>query len=140
MTDLEMGSGSIPGRLGATAQVVDGQLVLALRPQAEVLHHGIVRTSVLAYLVDCVAGITFDVDATAWSLTSDLSVKACPVEAPACITGTCEVVRAGKRTTTAAVDLTGDDGEAIAVGVVGFTRVAVPPAQQPRLTFSLDDI
>jgi hypothetical protein len=70
MTDISGPGTSLPSRLGVTARFEDGRLVLELRPQEEALHRRIVRASVLAFVVDVVAGIPLDQDADMWTLTS----------------------------------------------------------------------
>ena len=60
----------------------DGEFRLRLHPRAELLHHGAVRASVIAFMIDVVAGIVLDDNPYAWMLTSDMSVRMRPVPAP----------------------------------------------------------
>jgi len=57
MTDIPGPGTPVPSRLGVTARYEDGELVLDLAPRPETLHHGVVRASVLSFLVDAAAGI-----------------------------------------------------------------------------------
>ena len=70
---------AVPARLGTTASFDERGLVIHLTPRPEVLVHGIVRASVVAYAIDCVAGITLDGDEDTWTFTTDLSVRLQPV-------------------------------------------------------------
>jgi acyl-coenzyme A thioesterase PaaI-like protein len=137
VTDLPVEIASLPGRLGVTARLEDGQLVLDLEPSAAVLHHGVVRTSVLSYLVDCVAGIPLDLGVDGWTLTTDMSVRARPIPAPARVTARFRLLRDGRRSATGAVDLHAEDGSAIATGAIGFARIprreGDPPKPRPTL-------
>ena len=53
-----LGAEPVPSRLGVTPRIEDGELVLDLTPRPEVLHHGVVRASVLSFAIDAVAGHT----------------------------------------------------------------------------------
>src|SRR5688572_23568159 len=100
MTDLPLHTESLPAQLGATARLDGGDLVVELDPHPAVLHHGIVRTSVLAYLVDCVAGIPLDRDPEAWTLTTDLTVRTRPVAAASRVSARFRPLREGRRSAT----------------------------------------
>ena len=66
---------SLLHRLGVSARLRDGELLLELTPQPHILRHGVVRASMVSFLVDGVAGIHADDDDMGmWTLTSDLSV------------------------------------------------------------------
>jgi acyl-coenzyme A thioesterase PaaI-like protein len=141
MTDI-MGPGtSVPSRLGVTARFEDGELVLELTPQPATLHHGIVRASVIAFLIDAAAGIPLDQDPDAWTLTSDMSVLMRPMPAPRRIDATNTILRQSTRSATCLVELTTEDGAPIATGAIGFARIPrkatdppkplVPPGQAP---------
>ncbi|HXX89805.1 MAG TPA: hypothetical protein VEI83_06260 [Acidimicrobiales bacterium] len=136
MTDTFADGSFLVSRLGVTARIEDEQLVLALEPRAEVLHHGMVRASVLSFLVDAVAGVVVDEDPDQWALTSDMSVRMRPRRAPRHIEATGRVLRRGRRSATSVVELTADGGEPLATGAIGFTKIARretdPP--KPRLT------
>jgi acyl-coenzyme A thioesterase PaaI-like protein len=134
MTDLPTPESSVPARLGVEARFEDGELVLELTPQDAILHHGMVRASVLAYVVDAAAGICVDGDQTVWTLTTDLSVRARAMAPPASVTSSTRVLRRGGRSASCLVELTADDGSAVATGVAGFAhkprRADDPPKPQ----------
>jgi acyl-coenzyme A thioesterase PaaI-like protein len=141
MTDLPLDHvHSLPGRLGALARVQDGELVLDLEPFAELLHHGVVRASVLSYLVDCVAGIPLDSDPTAWTLTTDMTVRARPIPAPPKVIASFRPLREGKRSATGAVDLRTEQGEAVGTGAIGFTRVPRREGDPVKPDFTVADV
>ena len=52
MTDIPNAYASVPGRLGVAARFEDGEFSMLLFPQPEVLHHGMVRASVISYVID----------------------------------------------------------------------------------------
>jgi len=122
VTDIPTTAMAVPTRLGVTARIEDGEFTLDLIPQPETLHHGVVRASVLAYVIDAVTGIAADDDPGVWTLTSDLSVRMRPIPAPALISGVSTVVRQGRRSVTCTVELTAD-GELVATGAAGFVKV-----------------
>jgi acyl-coenzyme A thioesterase PaaI-like protein len=132
MTDLSSAATSLPSRLGVSVRFEDGQLVLELRPQAETLHHGIVRASVLAFVVDVVAGIPLDQDADMWTLTSDMSVRMRPLPAPERIDATSTILRQGRRSATSLVEMSTDQGAPIATGAIGFTKIPRKPTDPPK--------
>ncbi len=132
MTDVSNPGMSLPSRLGVAARFVDGELVLELTPQEEALQHGIVRASVLSFVVDVVAGIPLDQDASVWTLTTDMSVRMRPVPAPGRIDATSRIVRQGGRSATCLVELTTDDGAPIATGAIGFAKVPRKPSDPPK--------
>lgn len=132
MTDIPGSNRPIPGRLGVQARLQDGDLVLDLSPTAEVLHHGIIRASVLSFLVDSVAGIPIDDDPTAWALTTDMTVRMRPVAAPACVTAVNRVVRRGGRSVTCMSQITTEDGTLVAAGATGFARIPRKEGDPPK--------
>lgn len=132
MTDVSNQGMSVPSRLGVAARFVDGDLILELTPQAEVLHHGMVRASVLSFVVDVVAGIPLDQDASVWTLTTDMSVRMRPDPAPDRIEARGTIVRQGGRSATSLVELTTEDGAPIAAGAIGFAKVPRQPADPPK--------
>jgi acyl-coenzyme A thioesterase PaaI-like protein len=134
MTDVSEPGISLPGRLGVSARLDDGTLVLELIPTAGTLHHGIVRASVLAFVIDVVAGIPLDQDAGMWTLTSDMTVRMRPVPAPERIIATGTILRQGRRSATSRVDLVTDQGAPIATGAIGFARVPRRPGEPPKPT------
>ena len=86
MTDLPANLHSVPGGLGATGLVDERGLVIELEPRTELLHHGVLRASVISFAVDVVAGVTLDTDPDAWTFTTDLTLRMRPVPAPGRIT------------------------------------------------------
>jgi acyl-coenzyme A thioesterase PaaI-like protein len=115
-------------------------LILELTPQEETRHHGIVRASVLSFVVDVVAGIPLDQDGAAWTLTSDMSVRMRPVPAPARIDAVSRVLRQGRRSATCLVELTTDEGRPIASGAIGFAKIARRPTDPPKPNVPLGQV
>jgi len=132
MTDISGPGLSVPSRLGVTARFEDGSLTIELRPKEETLHHGVVRASALAFVVDVVAGIPLDQDAGVWTLTSDMSVRMRPVPAPERIDATSTILRQGRRSATCLVELTTDQGAPVAVGAIGFVNVSRRATDPPK--------
>jgi acyl-coenzyme A thioesterase PaaI-like protein len=132
MTDVSGPGMSVPGRLGVTARVEDGDLVLELTPQKESLHHGVVRASVLSFVIDVVAGIPLDQDADVWTLTSDMSVLMRPMPAPERIDATNTILRLSRRTGTCLVELRTDKGAPIATGAIGFAKIPRKATDPPK--------
>lgn len=135
MTDLPAVL-SVPARLGVTGRLDGDRLVLVLEPRAEVLVHGMVRASVLAYAVDAVAGITVDRDRDTWTFTTDLSLRVRPLPAPRQVLAGAAVLRRGRRSVTCGVELTGDDGGPVGTAVIGFAHVPRRPGDpvKPDIT------
>jgi acyl-coenzyme A thioesterase PaaI-like protein len=123
---------SVPGRLGVTARFEDGEFRLDLTPLPQTLHHGVVRASVLSFVIDAVAGIAIDDDTSVWSLTSDMSVRMRPVPAPARISAVNRIVRRGRRSVTCTVELTTDAGAPVATGAIGFAKVPRKRTDPPK--------
>jgi acyl-coenzyme A thioesterase PaaI-like protein len=140
MTDLLGDNVSVPSRLGVTAEFVDGEFQVQLRPRAGVLRHGAVRASVVAFMIDVVAGIVLDTDPDAWTLTSDMSVRMQPRPAPEWIYTRSTILRQGRRSATATVDLLTGDGETMATGAIGFARVPRRENDPPKPSVSHDRI
>ena len=132
MTDISDHSRSVPARLGVSARFEDGQLMLDLTPQAATLHHGILRASVLAFVIDAAAGIGVDGGQDVWTLTSDLSVRMRPVPAPELVSSTSRLLRQGRRASSCLVDLAAGDGSPVASGVAGFTTIPRRPDDPPK--------
>jgi acyl-coenzyme A thioesterase PaaI-like protein len=124
--------GSVVARLGVTAELGDGTFRLELEPRPETMHHGMVRASVLSFLVDAVAGIMADDDPDAWALTSDMSILVRPRPAPARVSAVGRVLRRGKRSVTSAVELTDEAGAPVGTGAVGFARLDRRPTDPPK--------
>jgi acyl-coenzyme A thioesterase PaaI-like protein len=143
VTDISPTVVSVPGRLGVAARYEDGELRFDLLPTPETLHHGVVRASVLSFVIDAVAGITLDQDPDMWTFTSDMSVRMRPVPAPDHIEAVNTIVRRGRRSATCRVELTAGDGSPIATGAIGFVNITrkesdppkflLPPEEAPRL-------
>jgi acyl-coenzyme A thioesterase PaaI-like protein len=115
-----------------TARFEDGQLILELTPQPETLHHGVVRASVLSFVIDAVAGIPVDQDTGMWTLTSDMSVRMRPVPAPSWIDATNTILRQSRRSAACLVELTTDDGVPIATGAIGFSKIPRQATDPPK--------
>ena len=123
MTDLLDGDASLPNRLGLNAELHDGEFQMQLRPRPEVLRHGAIRASVLALMIDVVAGVVVDDDPEVWTFTSDMSIRMRPLKAPGSIFTRTTMLRRGNRSATAAVDLVSGQGEPVATGAIGFAKV-----------------
>ncbi len=140
MTDLPIHVDSLPARMGTTARLADGELLIEIAPRPPVLRHGVIRTSVLSYLVDCVAGIPLDRDPDAWTLTTDMTVRARPVPAPSRVTARFRLLREGRRSATGAVDLLTADGEVLGTGAIGFARVPRKVGDPPKVDLPTEDL
>ncbi len=132
MTDFPSADASVPTRLGLGARVEGDELVLQLRPRPETMHHGIVRASVLSFVVDAAAGIPVDDDPEVWMLTTDMSVRMRAVPAPARVDSHAAVLRRGGRSSTSSVDIVSDRGDLIAVGAASFAKVRRRPDDPPK--------
>ena len=131
---------SVPGRLGATGLVDDRGLVIELEPHAAVLTHGIVRISVITFIVDVVAGVTLDTDPDAWTFTTDLSLRMRPVAAPARLSATGRPLREGRRSAQTHLEVVDDEGTAVAIGAIGFARVPRKPDDPPKPVVSREAV
>jgi acyl-coenzyme A thioesterase PaaI-like protein len=145
MTDLLDDEYSVPARLGVVAEVRDGDFRLRLQPRAELLHNGALRASVIAFMIDVVAGVVLDDDPDAWMLTSDMSVRMRPRRAPAFLSTRSTILRRGRRSAAAVVDLVSDEDEPVATGAIGFARVErrqtdppKPPSSSQRISAMFD--
>lgn len=132
MTDLFFDNRPVPSRLGVTAQFHQGELVMQLSPSTQVLRHGALRASVLALMIDVVAGIVIDDDPDFWTLTSDMSVRMRPLPAPESVLTRTTILRRGKRSAAAMVDLVDGEGEPFATGAIGFAKVRRRPSDPPK--------
>jgi acyl-coenzyme A thioesterase PaaI-like protein len=137
MTDISSAATSLPSRLGVGVRFEDERLVLELRPQEETRHHGIIRASVLSFVIDVVAGIPLDQEADMWTLTSDMSVRMRPLPAPERIDATSTILRQGRRSATSLVELSTDDGAPIATGAIGFVKTPRRATDPPKPNVSL---
>jgi acyl-coenzyme A thioesterase PaaI-like protein len=138
MTDISPDRLHIAGRFGVTARLSDEALVLDLLPRPEVLHHGVVRLSVLSFLVDAVAGIVIDDDPDGWALTSDMSVRMRPVPAPERIEAVATLLRRGRRSAASKVELLTGEGEPVATGAIGFTTLPRREGDPPKPNVDAD--
>jgi acyl-coenzyme A thioesterase PaaI-like protein len=132
MTDLLDDNVSVPGRLGVVAEVDGGEFRLQLHPHELVLRHGAVRASVLALMIDVAAGVVLDEDPDAWMLTSDMSLRMRPRRAPDWICTRTTILRQGRRSATAMVDLVTGEGEQVATGAIGFAKVPRREGDLPK--------
>ena len=123
---------SVPGRLGATGLVDERGLVIELEPREELLTHGVVRISVVTFIVDVVAGVTLDTDPDAWTFTTDLSLRMRPVPAPGRLTATGQILREGRRSAHTSLEVVEERGSEVAVGAIGFARVPRKPGDPPK--------
>lgn len=138
MTDLPAEITAVPSRLGTRALVDERGLVIELAPHAEVLHHGVVRASVVAYLVDVVSGVSVDSEADVWTFTTDMTIRMLPQPAPGMLTAVNHVLRRGRRSVTCAVDVTDEHGHAVASGAIGFAHVPRKPTDPPKIHMTPD--
>jgi acyl-coenzyme A thioesterase PaaI-like protein len=133
VTDIPSVDSSLPGRFALAARVDgDGGLRLTLDTQPEVLRHGVVRASVLAYVIDAAAGITVDEDPDVWTLTTDLSLRMRPVPAPARVEAVTTIVRRGRRSVTSVVDLVDEHGRTFGLTTIGFASVPRKDGDPPK--------
>jgi acyl-coenzyme A thioesterase PaaI-like protein len=140
VTDISELGLSVPSRLGTTARLEDDDLVIELTPQQETLHHGIIRASVLAYVIDVAAGIPMDQDVSMWTLTSDMSVRMRPLPPPIRVDATTTILRQGGRSSTCLVELRSDQGRPVATGAIGFTKVPRKTTDPPKPVVPVDRI
>lgn len=133
MTDVSAGATSLVGRLGVTASATEAGLVLAMEPVPELMRHGLVRASVLSFLVDASAGIVVDDDPEVWTFTSDMSVRMRPEPPSGRIEAVATVLRRGRRSATCTVELaTVADGAPVGTGVIGFAKVPRRDTDPPK--------
>jgi acyl-coenzyme A thioesterase PaaI-like protein len=138
MTDIPSRLTSVPARIGVTARYEDGHLELDLAPRAEMLHHGVLRASVLSYVIDAVAGITSDGDESVWTLTTDMTVRMQPMPAPRSVSAANTILRQGKRSVTSVVEVTTDEGEPVATGAIGFVNIPRHDTDPPKPIIQLE--
>ena len=119
--------------------------VWACSPRPELLRHGALRASIVAFLVDVAAGVVLDDDPDAWTLTSDMSVRMRPLPAPDFVSTRTTILRRGRRSAVATVDVVTEEGGPVATGAIGFTRVqrrendpVKPPASPSRMATMFD--
>jgi acyl-coenzyme A thioesterase PaaI-like protein len=91
-------------------------------------------------MIDVVAGIVLDDDPGVWTLTSDLSVRMRPIPAPEWIETRTTILRRGLRSAAAMVDLVDEQGDLVATGAIGFTKVRRREGDPPKPPIPLDRI
>lgn len=137
MTDLPSNLTAVPSRLGSTAFVDERGLVVEIEDvQPELLHHGVVRLSVLTFLADVAAGVTLDTDPDAWTFTTDLSLRMPVRRAPDRVTATTTILRQGRRSAHGAVEIVDGQQRLVAAGAIGFAHVPRKPHDPPKPTVS----
>ena len=128
MTDLPTNVTAVPSRLGSTALVDERGLVIQIdEVQDELLHHGVIRLSVLAFIVDVSAGVTLDTDPDAWTFTTDLSLHMQAIPAPKKVTATTTILRRGRRSAHGLVEVVDERQSLVAAGAIGFAHVPRKP-------------
>ena len=133
MTDLPANLTAVPSRLGSSAFVDERGLVVEIDDiQAEVLHHGVLRLSVLSFLVDVSAGVTLDTDPDSWTFTTDLSLRMPVRPAPGKVTASTTILRAGRRSAHSLVEVVDEQQGLVAAGAIGFARVPRKPNDPPK--------
>ncbi|HWE57681.1 MAG TPA: PaaI family thioesterase [Acidimicrobiales bacterium] len=133
MTDLPVNITAVPSRLGSIAFIDERGLVVEiedLRP--EILHHGVVRISVLSFLVDVSAGVTLDIDPGSWTFTTDLSLRMPVRRAPDRATASTVILRQGGRSAHGLVEVVDGGRNLVAAGAIGFAHVARKPGDPPK--------
>ena len=133
MTDVSAGDYSLVGRLGVTARSSADAFVLELAPSDAVRRHGLIRASVLSFLVDAVAGIIVDDERELWTFTSDMSVRIRPEEVTGSVEAVGTVLRRGRRSSVCRVELaTTPGGTAVGTGAIGFAKVPRRDGDPPK--------
>jgi acyl-coenzyme A thioesterase PaaI-like protein len=133
MTDLPTNLTAIPSRLGSRALVDERGLVVEIHNvQAEVLHQGVLRLSVLTFLVDVAAGVTLDTDPDSWAFTTDLSLRMTARPAPEQVTASATILREGRRSAHSLAEVVDERRRLMAAGAIGFARVPRKPEDPPK--------
>ena len=99
------------------------------------------RASVLAFVIDVVAGIPLDQDAR--RVDADLGHDGADAPGrphPARIDATSTILRQGGRSATCLVELTTDRGAPIATGAIGFAKVPRKATDPPKPNVPLGQI
>ena len=137
MTDFPANVTAVPSRLGARATVDGRGLVVEIDDiQPALLHHEVLRLSVLTFLVDVSAGVALDTDPDAWTFTTDLSLRMQAVPAPAKVTATTVILRQGRRSAHGLVEVVDDGDRLLAAGAIGFAHVPRKPGDFPKPVMS----
>jgi acyl-coenzyme A thioesterase PaaI-like protein len=133
MTDLPTNLTAVPSRLGSRALVDERGLVVEIDDvQTEVLHHGVLRLSVLSFLVDVAAGVTLDTDHDSWAFTTDLSLRMRVCPTPPKVTATATILRQGRRSAHSLVEVVDEQQRLLAAGAIGFAHVPRRPDDPPK--------
>jgi acyl-coenzyme A thioesterase PaaI-like protein len=133
MTDLPANLTAVPSRLGTTALVDERGLVVEIDSiQPELLHNGVLRLSVLTFIVDVSAGVTLDTDPDAWTFTTDLSLRMPVMPAPAKVTASTTILRRGRRSAHGLVEVTDEQRRLVAAGAIGFAHVPRKADDPPK--------
>jgi acyl-coenzyme A thioesterase PaaI-like protein len=133
MTDFPAILNAVPSRLGARANVDERGLVVQIDDvQPALLHHGVIRLSVLTFLVDVSAGVMLDTDPDAWTFTTDLSLRMLATPAPETVTASTMMLRQGRRSAHGLVEVVDDHQRLVAAGAIGFAHVPRKPGDLPK--------
>ncbi|HMC38387.1 MAG TPA: hotdog domain-containing protein [Acidimicrobiales bacterium] len=133
MTDVPSQLTAVPSRLGTTALLDERGLVVEMEDiQPEVLHHGVLRLSVLTFLVDVSAGVTLDTDPEAWTFTTDLSLRMASRPAPGRVSASTTILRRGRRSAHGQVEVVDGTGGLVAAGAIGFAHVPRKAQDPPK--------
>jgi acyl-coenzyme A thioesterase PaaI-like protein len=124
MTDFPSNLTAVPSRLGSTALIDERGLVIEINDiQTDLLHHGVLRLSVLTFIVDVSAGVALDSDPQSWTFTTDLSLRMQAVPAPRKVAASTAILRQGRRSAHGLVEVIDDQQRLVAAGAIGFAHV-----------------
>lgn len=128
---------TIPARIGIDGTWSDGVLEqMRLVPYPEIIHHGVVRISVLALVADMMGGWVADQHSQHdWVFTTDLSVRAPLLRVPPMILATGRAQRVGKGTIATEVHMHDEDGALVAYSHTGFVRIGRRYGDDPKPDF-----
>jgi len=136
VTDLPPTTASLPARMGARWDTEGEEVRGYVDVLPELCHHGVVRVSVLAMLVDTAAGMAADLRAGEdWTFTADLSLRRVPVTVDRIETDPM-VLREGGRGITVDVPLLDAAGRRIGAGVSTFSRLVRRDGDPPKVGFT----
>jgi acyl-coenzyme A thioesterase PaaI-like protein len=136
MIDLPINPPDVMSRLGSIGLVDERGLVLEIEDvQPAVLRHGVLRLSVLSFLVDVSAGVSLDADPADpdwWTFTTDMSLRMPVIPAPGKVTASTTMLRQGRRSAHGLVEVVDDEQRLVAAGAIGFARVPRRPDDPSR--------
>ncbi|MGI9600371.1 MAG: hypothetical protein ACR2QE_00680 [Acidimicrobiales bacterium] len=136
MTDLPPTIASLPARMGARWITTGEQVKGYVDVLPELCHHGLVRLSVLAMLVDTAAGMAADQRAGEdWTFTADLSLRWAPRPLERIDTVPI-VLREGGRGITVDVPMVDAQSRRIGAGVSTFSRLSRREGDPPKVGFT----